>query len=206
MADVVELARDTVADGRPFTAPAHTAHETAVMQEMLERLRAVARGWLESPPAGSDFLVLEPDAAGLRTWIRVPDRTALLDANELTAVGFFGRSRTDVDQTVIHELEAEVVDTLERVPGVLSYFDLELPAGGYGNLILCRDSDVPVRWRDHELHRRAVELTPRHYHSVRLHTGVVRSPLLGHAELDVRRTRYYDFDCEPAWLAVRQLP
>jgi hypothetical protein len=62
-----------------------------------------------------------------------------------------------------------------------------------------------VRWREHELHHRAVELTPSHYHSVRLHSGVVRSPLLGAAELVVLRTRYYDFDCDPAWLAVRHL-
>ena len=40
----------------------------------------------------------------------------------------------------------------------------------------------------------AVELAPRHYHSARLHNGVVRSPLLGGADLVVLRTRFYDFD------------
>jgi hypothetical protein len=173
------------------------------MQDMLERLRAVAHGWLESPPEGSDFLVLEPDERGLRTWIRIPDRHALLSAAELTAIGFFGQTRAKVDQAAIHELEAAIVDTLEKIPGVLCYFDLALADGGYGNLILCADVEVPVRWREHELHRRAVELTPSHYHSVRLHSGVVRSPLLGDADLIVLRTRYYDFDSEPAWLAVR---
>jgi hypothetical protein len=32
---------------------------------------------------------------------------------------------------------------------------------------------------------------------------VVPSALLGDADLIVLRTRYYDFDSEPAWLAVR---
>src|SRR4051812_46187304 len=123
---VLQLAPGDVVEGRPFTAPANTERETEIMQDMLERLRAVAHRWLESPPAGSDFLVLEPDEKGLRTWIRIPDRAALLAAEELTAIGFFGQEREDVDQAVIHELEAAIVDTLEKIPGVLSYFDLEL--------------------------------------------------------------------------------
>ena len=91
---------------------------------------------------------------------------------------------------------AQIVDTLEWIPGLLGYFDLELSTGHYGNLVLCADADVPVRWHAHELHRRAVELAPRHYHAARLHNGVVRSPLLGEADLDVLRTRSYEFDGE----------
>jgi hypothetical protein len=41
---------------------------------------------------------------------------------------------------------------------------------------------------------REVELAPRHYHSARLHNGIVRLPLLGDADLVVLRTRFYDFD------------
>jgi hypothetical protein len=201
--DVVMLAPDSLVDGRPFTAPANTDQDAAVMREMLGRLRAFARGWLESPPAGSGALVRRSDAAGLRTWIRVPDRVALLAAGELTTIGFFGQARDDVDHAPIDDLEAAIVETLEEVAGVLSYYNLGLPHGRYGNLILCGAPDVPVRWRAHGLHRRAVELAPRHYHSARLHSGVVPSALLGDADLIVLRTRYYDFDSEPAWLAVR---
>jgi hypothetical protein len=46
-------------------------------------------------------------------------------------------------------------------------------------------------------------LTPRHYHWVRLHTGVVSGAFLGTADLVVERTRYYDYDSQPAWLAIR---
>jgi hypothetical protein len=166
-------------------------------------MRGVARGWLSSPPPGSDALVRETDAAGLRTWIRVPDRAALLAAEALTTVAFFGHARTEVDHTPIDRLEASIVDTLEEVPGVLSYFDLELSPGRYGNLILCETPEVPVRWREHAAHRRAVELSPGHYHSVRLHSGIVRSALLGGGELELLRTRYFDFDCAPPWLAER---
>ena len=181
-------------DARPFTDPANTEHDAAVMRDMLGRIRAFARGWVETPPPGPGALVREADAAGNRTWIRVTDLDALLAAGELTTVGFFGQTRADVDHDPIHRLEEAIVDTLELVPGVLSYFDLELPEGGYGNLILCDTPDAPARWHEHRIHAQAVELAPRHYHSARLHNGVVRSPLLGDADLVVLRTRYYDFD------------
>jgi hypothetical protein len=200
---VVQLACETLVEGRPFAAPANTERDAVVMREMLARLRGSARSWLASPPPGSGALVHQLDAAGLRTWIRVPDRAALLAAPELTTIGFFGQPRDDVDHAPIHQLETAIVETLEEVPGLLSYFNLELPQRRFGNLVLCAAPDVPVRWRAHGLHRLAVALAPRHYHSARLHSGTVRSPLLGDAELVVLRTRYYDFDSEPTWLAIR---
>jgi hypothetical protein len=202
---VVELGPDTLVEGRPFTAPARTDEDTSVMRDMFAQLRAFSRGWSDSQPAGDGVVVRRRDVAGLRTWIRVPDRDALFAAGELTTVGFFGQARADVDHAPIHRLEEAIVDTLEEVPGVLGYFDLELPDGRYGNLILCSTPDVPVRWHAHELHRSAVELAPRHYHSARLHRGIVRSPLLGDADLIVLRTHYHDFDSTPSWLAVREL-
>jgi hypothetical protein len=201
--EVVQLARDTLVEGRPFAAPANTKRDTAVMQEMLARMRGAARSWLASPPPGSGTLVRQLDAAGLRTWIRVPDRAALLAAPELTTIGFFGQPRDDVDHAPIDELETSIVETLEEVPGVLSYFNLELAQRDFGNLILCAAPDVPVRWRAHDVHRLAVALAPSHYHSARLHSGTVPSRLVGDAELVVLSTRYYDFDSEPAWLAIR---
>ncbi len=203
MEAVVQLARDTLVEGRPFAAPANTKRDTAVMQEMLARMRAAARSWLAAPPPGSGALVRQLDAAGLRTWIRVPDRAALLAAPELTTIGFFGQPRDDVDHAPIHELETAIVETLEEVPGVLSYFNLELAQRRFGNLVLCAAPDVPVRWHAHDVHRLAVALAPSHYHWARLHRGTVRSRLVGDADLVVLHTRYYDFDSEPAWLAVR---
>ena len=170
------------------------------MRQMLGRLRELASAWTSGT---SSFLVREPDLDGHRHWIRVPDCQALLDATRFTAVGFFGRSRDDVDLLPIHDLEVGIVDVLETIPGVLCYYDLALAEGGYGNLILCATADAPANVHGNALHRRAVALTPHHYHSVRLHTGVVPGALRGDAALVVDRTRYYDFDSDPPWLAVR---
>jgi hypothetical protein len=197
----VELVADEECS-RPFAAAAWTDRDASVMQGMLERLRAMAQGW---DGDGAGFLLREPDLDGHRHWIRVPDCDALRSARRLTAVGFFGRTRDEVDQSPIHELEAGIVDTLETIPGVLCYYDLALAEGGYGNLILCVTPDAPTQVHTHPLHRRAVELTPRHYHSVRLHTGAVPGRFTGGTELVLERTRYWDFDSDPPWLAVRNL-
>jgi hypothetical protein len=159
------------------------------MRDMLARMRVLAREW-----RSTEVLVLERDADGLRTWIRVPDLAALLVPSELTAVGFFGVARAGVDHAPIHDLEARIVDTLEWIRGLLSYFNLELPDGRYGNLILCADPQVPDRWHAHELHRRAVELAPRHYRAARLHRAVIRSGLLGDADLEPLASRELDFE------------
>jgi len=196
----VELTADEESDSRPFVAPSWTERDERVMQGMLEQLRARAATW-GSDEAG--FLLQEPDSNGHRHWIHVPDCGALSAAWELTAVGFFGRARAEVDQSPIHRLESGVVDTLETIPGVLCYYDLALAEGGYGNLILCATPEAPAQVHTHPLHRRAVELTPSHYHCVRLHTGVVPGRFVGDASLVLRRTRYYDFDCDPPWFAVR---
>jgi hypothetical protein len=147
--------------------------------------------------------VQAPDSGGHRHWIRVPDCRALLDAPRFTVVGFFGHARDDVDHLPIHRLEAGIVDVLETIPGVLCYYDVALAEGGYGNLILCATADTPANVHGNALHREAVALTPRHYLSVRLHSGVVPGRLLGDATLSIERTRYYDFDSDPPWLAVR---
>jgi hypothetical protein len=196
----LELSGDEAAAGRPFTATAETERDLAVLRRMLVRLRRRAATW---EAAAGEVLVLERMEDGLREWIRAPDGGALLAARELTWVGFFGRAREGVHHGRIHDLEAGIVDTLERVTGVLSYYDLELASGAYGNLILCASVDAPAAVHSHELHRRAVELTPTHYHSVRLHDGFVPGPLLGDSELVLGRTRYFDFDSEPHWFAVR---
>jgi hypothetical protein len=198
----VELAANEECAARPFAAPAHTVRDAGIMQRMLERLRVVVTGWSGD---GTGVLVREPDSDGHRHWIRVPDPAALRAAGGMTAVGFFGRARADIDHLPIDELEAGIVDTLETISGVLCYYDVALAEGGYGNLILCAAPETRKRVHDHALHRRAVELTPRHYHCVRRHTGAVPGRFLGGDRLVLERTRYYDFDSNPPWLAVRNL-
>ena len=157
---VVQLSAAALVVERPFTAPENTERDLQVMLAMLRRECLLASTWLERAPEGLGALVRERDAEGRRHWIRVPDREALLAASEMAFVGFFGHARDDVDQKLVHTLEGGIVDTLDRVTGVLSYYDLALADGGYGNLILLGSAAAAANVHRHPLHQRAVGLTP----------------------------------------------
>jgi hypothetical protein len=200
------LGPDDVIHDRPFTDTAHTRREVAVMQAMLDGLRARARAWLRAADQARERLVRELDDEGHRHLLLVLDTDALVTATGLTAVGFFGRPRSDVDHAVLFELEEEL---LSRMPshastGLLSYYDVELVKGAYGNLILFSTPDVPPEWRADPVHERAVDLSTRHYHEVRLHKGSIPGRLLDRGEITVERTKYFDFDSEPGWHGVRR--
>jgi hypothetical protein len=203
------LGPEDVLSERPFTNPDNTEREVDVMQTMLEHERGLAQRWADSgPEAPAQVVVREPDQAGHRHLLVVPDTRALVESADLTAIGFFGRPRDDVDHSILFGLEDELIERMGAYAevGLLSYYDVELdvPKGVYGNLILFSTPDVPKAWYQDEVHSRAVELSPGHYHEVRLHKGSVEGPLLGGGEIAVERTKYFDFKGADVWFALRR--
>jgi hypothetical protein len=184
--------------GRSFTDPEHTRADAEVMSRMLRRLRLEAGSW---PGWRAPVELITFPRAGCRHWLVVPRPSALRKARDLTAVGFFGDLRPQVDHAAIYQLEAEVVERLSRyaADGLLSYYDAELEPGIHGNLVLFATRDIPAAWHGDVVHARAVLLAPRHYRCLRLHRGIIRGPFLGSGDLAVERTRYFDFGQEPAW-------
>jgi hypothetical protein len=191
--------------GKPFTDPENTEREVGVMGQMLEHERGRARGWREEGAAG-DRIVREHDEEGHRHLIVVPDTTSLIEAENVTAVGFFARPREEVDHTILFDLEDELIERMKHygTVGLLSYYDVELVKGAYGNLILFSTPDVPPEWYGDSVHRRATEVSPRHYHEVRLHKGSIAGPLMGSGDIVVERTKYFDFETAPPWLGLRR--
>jgi hypothetical protein len=192
-------------EGRPFADPDRTHADAAVMGAMLRRLREDAASW-EETRASSVSLRADGSRGERRQYLAVPDKDALLRARDITAVGFFGQAR-ECDHGVLFELEKEVASAFPRYcsAGLLSYFDLELEDGsyGFGNLILFWTPDVPAEWFACAAHERAVSVSPQHYHSIRLHKGTIAGPFLGDGELEIERTKYFDFDSDPVWRALR---
>ena len=190
--------------GKAFTAPEHTLADVAIMDRMLARLRRQARSWPGHP--GSVELLEQP--RGLRHWLVVPRTPALLAAREVTAVGFFGDLRPGMDHAAIYQLEADVVGRLPRyaAAGLLAYYDAELDRGVHGNLVLFGAPGVPSQWHRDVVHARAVALAPHHYRNIRLHGGQIPGPFLGRGGFAVARTRYFDFQAEPAWRGLRVMP
>jgi len=192
---------------RPFTAAGHTARELDVMRTMLEYERRRGREWLEADgEAPREHVVREHDEERHRHLLVVPDTRALVAASDVTAVGFFGSPREDVDHSVLFELEEELVARMHAYAGMglLSYYDVEMPKGAYGNLILFSTPDVPVEWHADAVHRRAVEISPSHYHAVRLHKGSISGSLLGDGDIAIERTKYFDFTGGVLWRGLRR--
>ena len=205
MANEIVLRPDELVPGRPFTDPANTRADERALRRLLSHLRRRARRWARERTAGGAVVLRETDAAGHRHLLVVPDTEALLETCDLTVVGFFGRPRADADAALLFGLEDELVQGMHAYAahGLLTYYDVELVKDKYGNLILFSSPDGPLRWRENEVHRRAVEISPRNYPEIRLHQGLVPGRLLEPGVLRVWRTRYIAYDDGEVWRAVR---
>jgi hypothetical protein len=204
MADEIVLGPDETVPGKPFADPVHTRRDEDALRHLLRHERERARLFADE----TDVLVRETDPDGLRHLLVVPDTRALLDAPSPTVVGFFGRPRPDADEPLLFELEEELVAGMGAyaADGLLSYYDVELVKGAYGNLILFASPEGPLRWRENPVHSRAVDVSPANYHEIRLHQGTLEGRLLDEGALHVTRTRYLDYSGPDVWRAVRSLP
>ena len=208
MATEIELGPDEEVPGRPFADPSHTRREEDALRLLLTHERERARAWCDEPfESRRDVIIRETDAAGLRHLLVVPETHALIRARDLLVVGFFGRPREDADTPLLFDLEERLVAGMSSYAahGLLSYYDLELVKGAYGNLILFTGPDGPARWGENPVHREAVEISPANYHEIRLHQGRLPGGILEDGELLVTRTRYIDYGGPEVWRAVRRL-
>ena len=204
----IELGPDETVPGKPFADPEHTRREEAALRHLLAHERARARAWANGNGGGTDVIIRETDDEGLRHLLVVPDTRSLLESRDLVVVGFFGRPREDADVPTLFELEEELIGGMAAYVkgGLLSYYDLELVKGAYGNLILFSSADGPINWRENPVHHRAVEISPQNYHEIRLHRGELSGRLLDGGELRLMQTTYIDYAEPEVWRAVRRLP
>lgn len=207
MAGDIELGPDEEVPGRPFTDPSHTRREENALRLLLAHERERARAWCDGPSESRrDVVIKETDAAGLRHLLVVPETHALIQARDPLVVGFFGRPREDAHTSLLFDLEERLVAGMSAYAphGLLSYYDLELVKGAYGNLILFTGPDGPSVWGENPVHKEAVEISPANYHEIRLHQGRLSGGILDGGELLVTRTRYIDYGEAEVWRAVRR--
>ena len=199
------LGPQDVLSEKPFTDATNTMREVDVMRHMLIHERQRALEWVGIDPGR--HVIREHDDEEHRHLIVIPDTGKLLETENLTAVGFFSNPRDDVDHSVLFELEDKLIERMDHYgeAGLLSYYDVELVKGEYGNLILFATPDVPREWYRDEVHRQAVQVSPGHYHHVRLHKGSIRGRLHDGGDIRVERTKYFDFDTgDGTWFGLRE--
>jgi hypothetical protein len=202
----IELAPNETVPGKPFADPDHTRREEAALRHLLSHERARARAWANGNGGGTDVIIRETDGEGLRHLLVVPDTQALLSSPDPVVIGFFGRPRENADVPLLFELEEELVSGMAAYGkgGLLSYYDLELVKGAYGNLILFSSADGPINWRENPVHDRAVGISPQNYWEIRLHHGTLSGRLLDGGELHLKQTKYIDYSEPDVWRAVRR--
>ena len=126
----------------------------------------------------------------------MPDWTALTRLQQVAVIGFFGQARERVDHSAILELEHDIVTRAGAFPGMLAYHNARLAEGGWGNMVVFASRAETAGLTADPSHIRAVQRTPGHYDSLRLHRGTLADGLLGDAEVVLGETLYLDFSAD----------
>ena len=203
------LGPDEVLSDRPFTDPANTEREADIMRSMLDHERDLARGWQN---AGSDapakVVSNENDDAGLRHLLVVPNTQALIDSADVTAIGFFGKAREEVDHEVLFGLEEALIGRMESYGevGLLSYYDVELAAAE--GLLRQSDPLLDVRRSGRVVpRRRAPASRAALARATTTPSGFTRAEsrgrVLNGGQLAIERTKYLDFEAPDIWFGLR---
>jgi hypothetical protein len=192
---------------RPFSDVERNHVDLEAMRLMLTRLREVLEAGEDeerSPPR-----IVRLTEAGRSHRIVILNPEGLRGEVDLTAVGFFGQSRPDLDRATFEELQTvdwELVGEFSQHPGVLSYSTLELEDGNAADLALLSDPGASQHWMTSTRHAYAAnELSPRCYSSVRLHSGLLPGGVRSGRDPVLLQTKYLDFRAEKPWRALRLL-
>jgi hypothetical protein len=194
----IELPPRTGDPARAFTAPALSDADIGILARLHASLVAHAGD------GGSDGRWT--DAAGAVHWLVVPDWDALRATAPAVGVGFFGQA-LDVDHEPISAVETEMMERLERYPGLLAYYNVEWPqpdgTSQWGNLVVFADRTAVERLNHEALHRTAVDRSPLHYDSLRLHRVDLPDGGVGAVPPRLVESLLFDFRAEPTWIALR---
>jgi hypothetical protein len=194
--DTPQLLPSEILPNRPFTHPDQTHADLLALEQTRARLREALQHTTHSSFVINDehhrFIVL--------------NREALLTTQPITVVGFCGTQRIPLDGALLDEMSAvdgDLARELVEHPDMLTYSSLQIEDGNWRNLVLLRSHAGIGYWRESQRHVYAAnQLSPQYYSCVRLHNGVLPEGLASPRML-ITSTKYYDFDTEPVWRAIR---
>ncbi len=194
-AGAASLTADERVPGRGFTDPDASGDDLAA----LAVIRAAQRARVLDDGGGGTWTGRD----GATHWLVAPRPNLLRQPEPCLAIGFFGNARADLDHSAIISLEHAMLDRAAELNGLLSYHNVQLANGQWGNLVLFESGTDTSSLRRDPDHAEAIGLAPRHYSSVRLHRGSLPDGPLGRREIEVATTLYLDFEVSPPWRAVR---
>ena len=201
---MIELEATEVDLAHPCTDISLYTPDLDLLAYMLQDLRSLIR----SSDAGKVELVAhEPTfwhVHGLRRRTVVCEPALIRRADRVCIVGFFAARRESIDYPSLDELEMNLLLEFRNFPGILSYSSVELANDFWANLVVHSVPDDTEVWRTCTAHTRAVEVSPELYSSIRIHNGHLDGGVAGNRAVAIDRTKYWDYDADPVWQAVRE--
>lgn len=201
----ISLGVDDILAERPFTHPRHTNNDQNILQQLAAILYPLAIRWQQASGRPQPHIIHTNDAAGQPHRIILVRPQTLLAQRPLTLVGFFGQQRPQADDSRLYPLDDVLVQELPTHPDILSYSSVARPCGNYANLVLFACPEGKQRWSRSQTHAHAVDLAPDFYTSVRIYNGRFPQGLHPDATPHLDTVKYFDYDSQPVWRAVRSL-
>ena len=203
----VRLRTDENPAGHPCAEIRHYEADLELLEYLLGDLRVLLRKAAAGETTLRPYQIITWHDSGLRRRTVMCDPERLLRGTDTLIVGFLGNRRSTDEANEIDEFEIDVIDEFRQYPGILSYSSTELIPNQWANLVVHREVGDREAWRHSAVHIEAAEeLSPRVYHSVRIHNGRMRGGPINDGSAIVELTKYWDYDSDPMWHAIRTLP
>ena len=203
----IRLAYDESPADHPCAHLRHYGADLALLNYLLQDLRVLVRQADAGDTELHPYQTIIWDVHGLRRRTVMCDPASLILGTDVYIVGFLGDRRSSDDAKEIDAFEIDVIGEFRQYPGILSYSSVELIDSQWANLVIHTNVGDREAWRHSAVHMDAAQdLAPRVYRSVRIHNGYVRGGPIGSETVIVETTKYFDYDSDPMWHAIRALP
>ena len=188
---------------KPFTHTDHIVKDREILVHMAKQVGTVLENNLDSLGERETIFIDEPDERYHRFF--VPRPNVLAKAKNIYLVGFFSHKQAGATFDHFGDLDDRLIEQLPTFQEILSYSTMALPDGSFGNLVLLSEEEVKLKWMQGKIHSRAVELSPAYYQFVRINNGILPEGVMYPDSLKITRVKYYDFEQNPPWKAIREL-
>lgn len=202
--NLIQLTPSEIVPGRPFTIPEGSTADIATLQYMIETLCRIMLKPEAIPKQPRPLTLLLEEIGGRAHRIALAKPELLPTPKELTVVGFCGQKRPEVDRGPIDAIDEELIMEMPQHTHLLSYSTLQLESGNSCNLVLFSQPEGVMHWAMSKKHAQAVHLSPEYYTVVRLHNAILPGGLMSGNKLTLVRTKYYDYQDDIPWRAVRE--
>ena len=188
---------------RPFTHTNHISKDREFLLHMAKQVCMVLEKHLNLLGMNGSIYIDEPDGRSHRYYI--PRPSALSHAKKVYLVGFFSHKQKGAAVNHFGDLDIRLIKQIPMFQEILSYSTMALPGGDFGNLVLLLDEEIKSKWMQGETHNRAVALSPDYYQFVRINNGVLPNGVMQPDALQITPVKYYDYEEDPPWKAIRKL-